>query len=95
MIQGLVSMFLGPNNIRPFIWLINRVGSIVDNRQQELQKNRDLDKRDYVQLLIDAHTQEKLDYNSNQLEFTQVNLVKKLSTDVRWVLSKKRKIDRE
>ena len=81
-IQRVISLFLGANNIRPFIWLLNKVGDIVTTREKELQKKRDVIRRDYLQLLMEAHTNEKIDHGGNQLEFTQVNLVKKLTTDV-------------
>ena len=64
------------------MWLLKKVGDIVKTREQELQKKRDLVRRDYLQLIMDAHTNEKIDQTGNELEFTRINLIKKLTTDV-------------
>lgn len=72
-------------NVNAFFWLRRKVMEIVGQRNKD-QTNR----KDYLQLLLDAQTTEKLhDIERNEANYLTVRLDKKLTRDVSRSTTKK------
>ena len=75
-------LFASDKNLRPFMWLLMKVGYIVENRNLELTRSNHIIRRDYLQLLIEAHSDENIENDSKKLEYKNSSQEKKLTTGV-------------
>lgn len=73
-----MSKFVNIESRLPLFWFMNRVFKIVDKRKQD-----GIRKRDYLQLLIDAEGSTSGDINLKADSFSNVQLEKKMTIDVK------------
>lgn len=77
-IERIASRFVDVSGSNPVFWLFGRIYEIVD-----LRKNDTTKKKDYIQLLIDAETDEQTQFDDLKVyEYKYMKLNKKLTIDV-------------
>ncbi len=77
MIDFLLSKMSKNGSITPYGWITNRIYELVDKRKSE-----NINRKDYIQLLIDAEATSNASYEDNSINLTNMNLDKKLSSSV-------------
>jgi hypothetical protein len=69
---------MSDGGISPFFWLANKITEIINKQQAD-----GLKKRNYLQLLLEARTDDnKTDLNNNLIDYTHNQLDKKLTIEV-------------